>query len=280
VLFRSEGQIAEMRTGEGKTIVGPLACYLASVEKLQVHVVTVNDYLVQRDRDWTFPFFRALGLTVGAIHPIHMQSHEEKRAAYACDVVYGTTAEFGFDYLRDNMKTRPEEQVQRKRSFAIVDEVDSILIDEARTPLIISGMAHASKPRYELADRLAKHLVRKQQPWESADDQVKACQSKAAALEGDIRNTRDKAGIPALKEQLKAAQSQFNAQLALAQSAALLAEGLGSLPREARAQLLDRLPAPTWAALARVAEVVDSGGLQPCPAATAAAAARLHLVPV
>ena len=205
----SEGQIAEMRTGEGKTIVGPLACYLASVEKLQVHVVTVNDYLVQRDRDWTFPFFRALGLTVGAIHPIHMQSHEEKRAAYACDVVYGTTAEFGFDYLRDNMKTRPEEQVQRKRSFAIVDEVDSILIDEARTPLIISGMAHASKPRYELADRLAKHLVRKQQPWESSDDQVKACQSKAAALEGDIRNTRDKAGIPALKEQFKAAQAEL-----------------------------------------------------------------------
>ena len=107
----SEGQIAEMKTGEGKTIVGPLACYLNSCEGKQVHVVTVNDYLVQRDRDWTFPFFRALGLTVGAIHPQHMQSQEEKGAAYRCDVLYGTTAEFGFDYLRDNMKTRAEDQV-------------------------------------------------------------------------------------------------------------------------------------------------------------------------
>ncbi|MFO0963134.1 MAG: preprotein translocase subunit SecA [Phycisphaerales bacterium] len=205
----SEGQIAEMKTGEGKTIVGPLACYLAALEHLQVHVVTVNDYLVQRDRDWTFPFFRALGLTVGAIHPIHMQTHEEKRAAYACDVVYGTTSEFGFDYLRDNMKTRVEEQVQRRREFAIVDEVDSILIDEARTPLIISGMAHATRPRYELADRLARHLVNKQIPWESADEQAKACQARVAGLEGDIRNTRDRAAIPELKSQLKEAQEEL-----------------------------------------------------------------------
>ncbi len=205
----SEGQIAEMRTGEGKTIVGPLACYLAAVEDMQVHVVTVNDYLVQRDRDWTFPFFRALGLTVGAIHPIHMQSHEEKRAAYACDVVYGTTAEFGFDYLRDNMKVRPEEQVQRKRQFAIVDEVDSILIDEARTPLIISGMAHAVKPRYELADRLARHLVAKQAPWEAADEAVKACQARMAGLEGDIRNTRERDAVPAMRSELKAANEEL-----------------------------------------------------------------------
>ena len=205
----SEGQIAEMKTGEGKTIVAPLACYLACLEKMQVHVVTVNDYLVQRDRDWTFPFFRALGLTVGAIHPIHMQGHEEKRSAYGCDVVYGTTAEFGFDYLRDNMKTRAEDQVQRKRQFAIVDEVDSILIDEARTPLIISGMAHAVKPRYDLADRLARHLVRKQEAWDAADAEAKACQARAAGLEGDIRNTREKASIPGLREQLKAAQAEL-----------------------------------------------------------------------
>jgi preprotein translocase subunit SecA len=205
----SEGQIAEMKTGEGKTIVGPLACYLASLEKMQVHVVTVNDYLVQRDRDWTFPFFRALGLAVGAIHPMHMQSHEGKREAYSCDVVYGTTAEFGFDYLRDNMKTRPEDQVQRRRQFAIVDEVDSILIDEARTPLIISGMAHAIKPRYEMADRLAKHLVSKQAPWETTDEQVKVAQSKAANIEGEIRNTRDSAAKPALRETLKAAQAEL-----------------------------------------------------------------------
>ena len=142
----SEGQIAEMKTGEGKTIVGPLACYLNSCESKQVHVVTVNDYLVQRDRDWTFPFFRALGLTVGAIHPQHMQTQDEKGAAYRCDVLYGTTAEFGFDYLRDNMKLRAEDQVQRSRDFAIVDEVDSILIDEARTPLIILSLIHISEP--------------------------------------------------------------------------------------------------------------------------------------
>src|SRR5690606_24660910 len=136
-----QGKIAEMKTGEGKTIVAPLACYMACIERRKIHVVTVNDYLVQRDRDWTFPYFRALGMTVGAIHPIHMQDEDEKRRMYECDVVYGTTAEFGFDYLRDNMKRRVEDQVQRRRDFAIVDEVDSILIDEARTPLIISGPA-------------------------------------------------------------------------------------------------------------------------------------------
>ncbi|HZW08634.1 MAG TPA: hypothetical protein VFF69_01905, partial [Phycisphaerales bacterium] len=144
----SGGKIAEMKTGEGKTIVAPLATYLACVERQQVHVVTVNDYLVQRDRDWTYPFFRALGLTVGAIHPLHQQPEELKRWMYRCNVVYGTTSEFGFDYLRDNMKRSVEQQVQKKRQFAIVDEVDSILIDEARTPLIISGEAHTNSPRY------------------------------------------------------------------------------------------------------------------------------------
>ena len=134
-----QGKIAEMKTGEGKTIVAPLATYMATVQRQQVHVVTVNDYLVQRDRDWTFPFFHWLGLTAGAIHPMHMQPEETKRKMYRCDVVYGTTSEFGFDYLRDNMKRNVDQQVQRKRQFAIVDEVDSTLIDEARTPLIISG---------------------------------------------------------------------------------------------------------------------------------------------
>ena len=148
-----------MKTGEGKTIVAPLACYLACLQGKQVHVVTVNDYLVQRDRDWTFPFFRALGLTVGAIHPFHMQPAQVKKQMYDCNVVYGTTSEFGFDFLRDNMKLRAEEQVQKSHDFAIVDEVDSILIDEARTPLIISGPAHSVRPRYELADELARHQI-------------------------------------------------------------------------------------------------------------------------
>ncbi|MBX3407155.1 MAG: preprotein translocase subunit SecA [Phycisphaeraceae bacterium] len=205
----SGGKISEMKTGEGKTIVGPLACYLAAIEGLKVHVVTVNDYLVQRDRDWTFPYFHALGLTVGAIHPVHMQPEALKREMYKCDVVYGTTAEFGFDYLRDNMKPRAEMQVQRRREFAIVDEVDSILIDEARTPLIISGPAHEGAPRYELANRLALHLVEKQKPWQQADDRVQHCLRTIKGLEGDIRNARDKSKIPQLQEQMKAAKEQM-----------------------------------------------------------------------
>ena len=199
----AEGKIAEMKTGEGKTIVGPLACYLAACEKKQVHVVTVNDYLVQRDRDWTWPFFRALGLTVGAIHPQHMQSHEEKKSAYACDVVYGTTSEFGFDYLRDNMKTRPEEQLQKQRGFAIVDEVDSILIDEARTPLIISGPAHASQPRYDLADQIARHLVARQREWDLANEDCSKIEERVAGYEGDIRNAREKGTVPAMRTDME-----------------------------------------------------------------------------
>ncbi len=204
-----QGKIAEMRTGEGKTIVAPLACYMAAVERRKVHVVTVNDYLVQRDRDWTAPYFQALGLTVGAIHPMHMQGEDEKRRMYRCDVVYGTTAEFGFDYLRDNMKRRVEEQVQRRRDFAIVDEVDSILIDEARTPLIISGPAHEGNPRYDLADRLARHLVDKQGPWQEHDDRVQKCKQTIKGIEGDIRQARDKGAVPAMNEKLKAAKAEL-----------------------------------------------------------------------
>ncbi|MSR44768.1 MAG: preprotein translocase subunit SecA [Phycisphaerales bacterium] len=205
----SEGRIAEMKTGEGKTIVGPLACYLAACEEKQVHVVTVNDYLVQRDRDWTFPFYRAVGLTVGAIHPMHMQRHGDKVVAYSCDVLYGTTSEFGFDYLRDNMKVRASDQVQKHRQFAIVDEVDSTLIDEARTPLIISGQAFNQQPRYDLANRLALHLVTKQGEWQSADERVKHCQAQIAGAEGDIRNARDKSSVPAIKKRLDDARKQL-----------------------------------------------------------------------
>ena len=205
----SGGKIAEMKTGEGKTIVAPLATYLACIERQQVHVVTVNDYLVQRDRDWTFPFFRALGLTVGAIHPIHQQPEELKRWMYRCNVVYGTTSEFGFDYLRDNMKRAVDQQVQRKRQFAIVDEVDSILIDEARTPLIISGPAHDDQPRYDMADRLARHLVDKQKPWQDRDDQVEKCKQRIKGLEGDIRQVRDKGQVPELESQLTEAKAEL-----------------------------------------------------------------------
>ncbi|MHC5004427.1 MAG: preprotein translocase subunit SecA, partial [Planctomycetota bacterium] len=204
-----EGRIAEMKTGEGKTIVAPLSCYLSVLEGKQVHVVTVNDYLVQRDRDWTFPFFRALGLTVGAIHPQHMQHPTEKGRAYQCDVVYGTTSEFGFDYLRDNMKLSATDQVQKTRDVAIVDEVDSTLIDEARTPLIISGPAHQSQPRYDLADRLSLHLLDKQREWNTADQKVQSCLVEISGLEGDIRNARDKSKVPVLKERLDAARARL-----------------------------------------------------------------------
>ena len=205
----TQGKISEMRTGEGKTIVAPLATYLACAQRMKVHVVTVNDYLVQRDRDWTFPFFWALGLTVGAIHPQHMQDENEKRVMYRCDVVYGTTAEFGFDYLRDNMKRSAEQQVQKRRQFAIVDEVDSILIDEARTPLIISGPAHDDQPRYDLADRLARDLVQKQKPWAEGDEIVQKCKMRIKGLEGDIRQARDKALIPGLQQQLEDAKKDL-----------------------------------------------------------------------
>ncbi len=213
VLFQRK--IAEMKTGEGKTIVAPLACYLAALAGQKVHVVTVNDYLVQRDRDWTYPYFHALGLTVGAIHPLHMQDEEEKRRMYECDIVYGTTAEFGFDYLRDNMKRSVDQQVQRVREFAVVDEVDSILIDEARTPLIISGLAHEDVPRYDLADQLARRLVEAQKPWARADEAVEECKKRIKGTEGDIRNAREKSEIPALQERmarLKAELPELEAQ--------------------------------------------------------------------
>ncbi len=203
------GKIAEMKTGEGKTIVAPLATYLATLEGLKVHVVTVNDYLVQRDRDWTAPFFNALGLTVGAIHPQHSQPEHLKREMYRCDIVYGTTSEFGFDYLRDNMKRSADQQVQRLREFAIVDEVDSTLIDEARTPLIISGEAHDDAPRYDLADQLARHLKDQQKPWQTADDKVKRHIERIKGLEGDIRNTREKDKLPELNRQLEEAKTEL-----------------------------------------------------------------------
>src|SRR5207344_3264135 len=133
------GKIAEMRTGEGKTLVATLPAYLNALAGRGVHIVTVNDYLAQRDADWMGRIYKFLGLTVGV--NLSQMSHPDKQAAYTADITYGTNNEFGFDYLRDNMVFAPSERVQRGLSYAIVDEVDSILIDEARTPLIISGQA-------------------------------------------------------------------------------------------------------------------------------------------
>ena len=153
------GWIAEMKTGEGKTLVSTLPVYLNALSGNGVHVVTVNDYLATRDANWMGQLHRFLGLTVGRVGP-DLSEFEEKREAYNCDVTYGTNTEFGFDYLRDNMARRREHMVQRGHPFAIVDEVDSILIDEARTPLIISGPASdVTKLYYQFAS-IARTLVR------------------------------------------------------------------------------------------------------------------------
>ena len=147
-----QGKIAEMRTGEGKTLMATLPVYLNALPALGVHVVTVNEYLAQRDADWMRPVYGFLGLTVGVVKS--GQSQEEKQAAYAADITYGTNNEFGFDYLRDNLAFRIEDKAQRGLAYAIVDEVDSILIDEARTPLIISGPAEESTELYTKIKRI------------------------------------------------------------------------------------------------------------------------------
>ncbi len=151
-----EGKIAEMVTGEGKTLVASLAAYLNTLSGRSVHVVSTNDYLVRVGRVWNLPIFGRLGLTVGAIQAD--MDNTRRQAEYACDITYGTNNEFGFDYLRDNMKTRRAEQVQGELAYAIVDECDSVLVDEARTPLIISGPAFESTEKYATADAVARQL--------------------------------------------------------------------------------------------------------------------------
>ena len=153
-----QGRIAEMKTGEGKTITETLPAYLNALTGRGVHIVTVNDYLAKRDAAWMGKIYKFLGLSVGCI--VHELTNDERRKAYACDITYGTNNEFGFDYLRDNMVVYREQMVQRELNYAIVDEVDSILIDEARTPLIISGSGDKSTDMYAKADRFVSRLVR------------------------------------------------------------------------------------------------------------------------
>ena len=167
-----DGNIAEMRTGEGKTLMSTLPAYLNAISSDGVHVVTVNEYLAQRDADWMRPIYEFLGLTVGVSKA--GQTTEEKRAAYAADITYATNNELGFDYLRDNLAFSLEDKSQRKLNFAIVDEVDSILIDEARTPLIISGPAESSTDLYAQINKLIPKLTAQEEFEESSNYEITA----------------------------------------------------------------------------------------------------------
>ena len=177
-----QGRIAKMKTGEGKTLMATLPVYLNALSGEGVHVVTVNDYLAKRDSEWMGKVYSFLGLSVGCV--IHGISEEERRAAYEADITYGTNNEFGFDYLRDNMVTYEEELMQRDLNFAIVDEVDSILIDEARTPLIISGQGTKSTDLYKRADDFVKGLTKKADfEIEEKDEQISLTDEGVAKAE-------------------------------------------------------------------------------------------------
>ncbi|MDI6732737.1 MAG: preprotein translocase subunit SecA [Planctomycetota bacterium] len=182
-----QGKIAEMATGEGKTLVATLPAYLNALTGKPVHIITVNDYLARRDREWMGPIYELLGLTVGVIQ--NQMDNAERKIAYNCDIVYGTNNEFGFDYLRDNMKIRLEDQAQRGYSYAIVDEVDSILIDEARTPLIISGPAEESTNKYYIAERITKQLKK------GIDYTVKEKEHSVILTEAGIERAQSLVGV-------------------------------------------------------------------------------------
>ncbi len=200
-----EGSIAEMATGEGKTLVATLAAYVVALSGRKVHIITVNDYLAKRDRDWMGPVYESLGLTVGAIQSEMDTAGTERKEQYACDITHGTNNEFGFDYLRDNMKVRYADQVQGPLDYVIIDEVDSILIDEARTPLIISGPAFDDTARYKQADKIAREIINKQRNYAGIEKQIDAAKRQMANFEGDISETK-KAKDP---ERLKKLENQL-----------------------------------------------------------------------
>ena len=178
-----QGKIAEMRTGEGKTLVATLAAYLNALPGTGVHIVTVNDYLAQRDAQWMGPIYEFLGLTVGVVKA--GQSREEKQSAYRSDVIYGTNNEFGFDYLRDNLAIRLEDRVQRQLAYGIVDEVDCILIDEARTPLIISGPSMESTELYLQINRLIPKLTVHRPPSGKSNENIEARRASVTGVSGE-----------------------------------------------------------------------------------------------
>jgi preprotein translocase subunit SecA len=209
-----EGKIAEMKTGEGKTLVATLAVYLNSLTGKGVHLVTVNDYLARRDSEWMGVIYRGLGLTVGVIQ--HDMDDADRQAAYRCDITYGTNNEFGFDYLRDNMKFSAEEMVQREMNFAIVDEVDSILIDESRTPLIISGPAEQSTDLYYKIDRMIPPMLKHREGEEEEESEEELPDSEKDAIskikyefltvdEKSKTVTLNERGMPEMEKRLKKA---------------------------------------------------------------------------
>src|SRR5512142_2696054 len=181
------GKIAEMKTGEGKTLVATLPVYLNALEGKGVHVVTVNDYLARRDSEWMGQIYKFLGLKVGCI--VHELNDAERRDSYAADVTYGTNHEFGFDYLRDNMKFRLQDMVQRPFNYAIVDEVDSILIDEARTPLIISGPTEDSSEHYRRVNALIPSLLPEDFEKDEKQRAVTLTESGVERIEAALQET-------------------------------------------------------------------------------------------
>jgi preprotein translocase subunit SecA len=185
-----EGKIAEMATGEGKTVVATLAAYLVHLTGRKVHIVTVNDYLAKRDAEWMAPVYQALGMTVGAIQADMDSAGDDRKAQYASDITYGTNNEFGFDYLRDNMKTSIEQMVQGPLQYAIIDEVDSILIDEARTPLIISGPAFDDVTRYGKGDQVARKLIGLQGGYDRTKKQIDSAERTIANAQGELAEAK------------------------------------------------------------------------------------------
>ena len=208
----NEGAIAEMRTGEGKTLVATLATYLNALAGKGVHVVTVNDYLARRDAEWMGQIYKFLGMSVGII--VHGLDDEARKAAYAADITYGTNNEYGFDYLRDNMKYELDQMVQRGHAFAIVDEVDSILVDEARTPLIISGPSDDRSDLYNTTDKVIPHLVegdydldekqRSTNLTEAGNEHIEALLTEAGILEGSLYEASNATLVHHVQQALRA----------------------------------------------------------------------------
>jgi preprotein translocase subunit SecA len=207
-----DGKIAEMATGEGKTLVATLAVYLVYLTGRRVHIVTVNDYLAKRDAEWMGPIYAALGMTVGAIQADMDTAGEDRKSQYACDVTYGTNNEFGFDYLRDNMKLSLDHMVQGDLQYAIIDEVDSILVDEARTPLIISGPAFDDVSRYKKADQVARKLIESQAGYDRIKKQIDTAQRTIANAQGELseaKKEKDSSRIERAQKAIEKAQTDL-----------------------------------------------------------------------